>query len=433
MRFLLLLLNSIILPTVSAQETNQPVKSPTESVSPVTANRCRTLLVNSIVDFYLPHCIDQEHGGYLEALDATGKFTVDQKFLTLQARQLWFFSALANADIQRNDALDAAKSGYTFLNDHFYDSAHGGYFAKTRRDGTPFDRRKHVYPNAFVIYALVEYHRATQAPEPLQKARQLFEVLDERCYDRIHGGYNELFTDDWQIATDASQPSYIGALGTKTYNSHLHLLEAFAQLHRETQDPLVAERLRELIQINTLTVKHPDWPCNIDGWQPDWTRIETKKNLRASYGHDVECSWLVLDAAQTLGFSSSTLRSWATSTCDHAIRFGWDTKHNGFFYSGPLGRPSDDRKKVWWTQSEALVAMLTMHRLTGEEKYKRLFERTFEFVEQNQVARSGGWWATLNADGTPAKDTVRTSMWQGAYHNGRALLLCEQLLSDSSR
>ncbi len=65
------------------------------------ADRCRRLLESSVIDFYLPHCIDQEHGGYLEVIDGNGKFVGSEKFLTLQARQLWFFSTLAVADIRR--------------------------------------------------------------------------------------------------------------------------------------------------------------------------------------------------------------------------------------------------------------------------------------------------------------------------------------------
>ncbi len=393
-----------------------------------TARRCRRLLEQSVIDFYLPACLDRQHGGYLEILDDQGKFAPSEKFLTLQARQCWFFSTLAVSDVRRDEALAAARTGYEFLRTYFYDKNSGGYFAKTTRDGTPSDRRKHIYPNAFVIYALVEYHRATGDEEPLQQAMQLYQTLEKRCHDDQHGGYHEFFTEDWQLITDPTQSGYVGAVNTKTYNSHLHLLEAFTQLYRVTQDADVGRRLHELIQINTLTVKHPAFNCNIDGWHPDWTMIQTARNLRASYGHDVECAWLVLDAADALGQRPALLRSWAKSICDHAILYGRDRAHGGFFYTGPLGELSDDRKKEWWTQSEALVAMLTLEQLTGDKQYRQIFEETLDFIEQHHISTMGGWLATVNEDGSPGERQTRTSMWQGAYHNGRALLLCEQLL-----
>ncbi|MEM9646766.1 MAG: AGE family epimerase/isomerase, partial [Planctomycetota bacterium] len=106
-----------------------------------TADRCRELQ-KSLFDFYLAS-VDTKHGGYLEQLDAKGRFSGEEKFLTLQARQLWYFSAMANHGLNREKALGAAKSGYDFLVRHFHDDDHGGYFAKTDRSGKPIDSRKH--------------------------------------------------------------------------------------------------------------------------------------------------------------------------------------------------------------------------------------------------------------------------------------------------
>ncbi|TWT76214.1 Cellobiose 2-epimerase [Planctomycetes bacterium CA13] len=404
-----------------------------DNLAALRSKQCRDILQTSITHFYLPDCIDADFGGYLEVIDEHGTFISSEKFLTLQARQVWFFSKLANTyDTDREKTLAAAKSGYDFLRAHFFDPTNGGYFSKTDRDGTPTDRRKHVYPNAFVIYAFAEYHRATGDQEPLDRAMELFQTLEEHCHDKVNGGYHEFFSDDWQLITDPKESGYIGVPGTKTYNSHLHLLEAFTPLYLETHDPLVRSRLIEMLLINTCTVKLPDFPCNVDAWYSDWKLVDTDRNRRASYGHDVECVWLVLEAAEALGMKPNSLRSWAVALCDHAIERGFDTVNHGFFYTGPVGKPSDDRKKVWWTQSEALVAMLRMHALTGDEKYRTIFEQTFDFVQQHQIAPEGGWWATVNQDGSKIPGTARTSMWQGAYHNGRALLMCEQMLNGAA-
>lgn len=404
------------------------VSAALQAADSAIADRCRELQ-ESLMDFYLPS-VDPTYGGYLEDLDADGNFVGQEKFLTLQARQLWYFSTLAVHNIRRKEALLAAKSGYDFLTCHFHDATNGGYFAKTGRDGIPLDTRKHIYPNAFVIYGLVEYHRATGDLEPLEYAKRLFHTLEEHCYDRQFGGYQEFFYQDWRLITDPNESGYVGAINTKTYNSHLHILEAWTQLYLETDDPQVARRLGELIQVNTVTVKHPKHACNVDAWNRDWTLINTETNLRTSYGHDVECAWLLLEAGEALGRKPATLRNWAQSICEHSIQFGYDAAHGGFFGSGPLTGPSDDREKIWWTQAEALVSMLKMHRLTGDEKYREIFLKTFRFIEQHHLARQGGWWATLDEDGSPARSNVRTSMWQGAYHNGRALLICEKMLRE---
>jgi mannobiose 2-epimerase len=393
------------------------------------ARRCRQILKASLVDFYLPAAVDTRHGGYLESLVGGKPAPTGEKFLVLQARHLWFFSTLAREGIEAKAARKAARAGFDFLEKHFRDPVHGGYFSKVTDAGKPADPRKHAYLNAFALYGLVAYHHAATEPRALDAARALFHVLEVKAHDRRHSGYVEFFTRDWRPITDPKEPGYVGAPGTKTYNTHLHLLEALAELYRAWPDPQVRERLAELLTVNTTTVRHKDFAFNLDGWRPDWRAIETPRNLRASYGHDVECVWLSLDAAGALGLSPALLRGWALAVCGYSVKHGYDRRHGGFFYAGPPGKPADDTRKEWWVQAEALVSMLAMYRLTGKRDYYDAFSGTLDFVEKHQVAREGGWWATRAADGSP-KGEQRSSPWQGAYHNGRAMLLCAKWLEE---
>jgi mannobiose 2-epimerase len=402
-------------------------EAPTREALREQARRCRAILKSSLVDFYLPAAVDRTHGGYLESLRDGRLAPTGEKFLTLQARQLWFFSTLAREGIERDAARAAARPGYEFLEKHMRDRRHGGYFSKVTDAGAPRDPRKHAYLNAFALYGLVAYHRATGEPQALAAAKDLFRTLEEKAHDRRHGGYVEFFTADWRPVTDPKEPGYVGAIGTKTYNTHLHLLEALTELYRAWPDPLVRERLAELLVINTGTVRHPDFPFNIDGWHPDWRRVEAQANQRASYGHDVECAWLALDAGRALGLAPALLRGWAERLCGYSLKYGYDRRHGGFYYTGPPGKPADDTRKEWWVQAEALVSMLEMYRLTGRREYYDAFTQTLDFVAKHQVAREGSWWATRTADGRPM-GTQRSSMWQGAYHNGRAMLFCAKML-----
>jgi mannobiose 2-epimerase len=295
--------------------------------------------------------------------------------------------------------------------------------------GRPTDRRKHVYLNAFALYGLCAYHRATGRPAALVAAKDLFRALEAKCHDPANGGYHECFREDWRPVTDPREPSFVGPPGTKTFNTHLHLLEAFAELHRLWPDPLVRRRLGELLTVNTLTVRLPEHGCNVDGFTPGWRPLGTPGNLRASYGHDVEAVWLCLDAARTLGRPPALLRNWAEGLAGYSLKHGYDGAHGGFSYTGPLGKDADDTRKEWWVQAEALVSMLELYKLTGRGRYYDAFARTLDFVAKHQVAREGGWWATRKADGSPA-GSIRASMWQGAYHSGRSLLLCARLLDE---
>ena len=393
------------------------------------ARRCRSILKTSLVDFYLPAAVDQDNGGYFESLRDGKLAPTGEKFLTMQARQLWFFSTLASEGIERDAAREAARTGFEFLEKKMRDPRQGGYFSKATDAGEPKDTRKHVYLNTFVLYGLVAYHGAADEPRALAAAKDLVRVLEDKAHDARNGGYDEFFTDDWRVITDPKESSYVGAPGTKTYNTHLHVLEALTELYRVWPDPLVKERLAELLAVNTNTVHCPDFPCNLDGWRPDWGLIETPANLRASYGHDIECTWLALDAARALGQPPALYRNWAESLCGYSLKYGYDRRHGGFFYTGPLGKPAEDTRKEWWVQAEGLVAMLELYRMTGKPEYYAAFSQTLDFVEKHQVAPEGGWWATRATDGSPQGDQ-RSSPWQGAYHSGRAMLRCAKLLDE---
>jgi mannobiose 2-epimerase len=331
-------------------------------------------------------------------------------------------------NIQKEQALAAAKHGFEFLQAKMLDRSEGGYFSKVTDEGAEKDTRKHTYLNSFALYGLTAYHRATGDPAALEAAQGLFRVLEAKAHDAEHGGYIEFFYKDWRPITDAKEPGYVGAIGQKTYNTHLHLLESFAELYRVWPNELVGRRLQELISINTTTVRFPKVESNVDAYLADWRVVNEPRNLRASYGHDVECAWLTLDAMRTLGESSDIGRTWAEALCTSSIELGFDQEHGGFYTSGPLGKPADDTKKVWWVQAEALVSMLDMYQLTGKRVYYDLFAKTLDFVEKYQVAREGSWWATRAADGSATADQQRSGPWQEAYHGGRAMILCAKQL-----
>jgi mannobiose 2-epimerase len=208
------------------------------------------------------------------------------------------------------------------------------------------------------------------------------------------------------------------------------MLEAFTELYRVWPDALVRRRLDELLIINTSTIHLPEYGCNVDGFTPDWKPLQNPRNLRASYGHDVEAAWLCLDAGRALGHPTALFRGWAEGLVGYSLKHGYDRTHGGFYYVGPLGKDADDTKKMWWVQAEALVTMLELYKLTDKREYYDAFAGTLDFIENHQVAKEGSWWTIRRADGSPAKTSLRTWMWQGAYHNGRSMLWCGRLLGD---
>lgn len=394
----------------------------------VMAHQCRKLLRENLIDLYLPHSIDLKYGGYFETLEGNVFCDKAPKHLALQSRQLWFFSTLAKRGIDEEIALEAASYGFEFLENHLGDAYHGGFYASASRDGKPIDKRKHVYLETFALLGLVAYHQATDYQPALTSAKTLFETLDNKARDPAYGGVNEWCSEDWTPLPEPTKSPGANGGYRKTLNTHLHILEAYASLYSVWPDNKLRQRLMELITILTSTVLARSANNCIQSFHRDWRATDSEQRLRASYGHDLETVWFVLGAIETLGLSRDNYIDWAKKVSGSCLRFGFDRHNGGFFESGILGKQADKRTKIWWVQAEAMIALLIMFRLTEQAEYYEAFVRTFQFVQQQQIAFEGGWWAKIYEDGSRKKDTARTGKWQGAYHSGRTLMMCGDIL-----
>ncbi|MGM0488978.1 MAG: AGE family epimerase/isomerase [Planctomycetota bacterium] len=390
-------------------------------------------LHESVVAFWLPRSIDEEHGGYQINFDIhgdpNGKTT---KGLVTQARMLWFWSHMARAGadgpkFKRPDYLAAAKHGYRFLHRRLRDAEHGGYFWEVDQRGVePLRPNKHLYGQAFALYALSEYHLATGNKQALELAHQLFATLERRAHDRRHGGYHEYFTPDWK-PVPPDEPVYMGLAGVKLMNTHLHLLEAMTTYFLACEHSGVGTRLAELMEIQSNTVvRKADGFCT-DKYRTDWTPMLDPPHNVVSYGHDIENVWLLMDARRALDLPQAPLVDLYHTLWDYSIEYGLDRDNGGLYYTGPFHAAATDRDKSWWVQAEVLVSALRMHELTGNPRYAEIFEETWRFVDEKMTDHEhGGWYATVKPDGSVSGD--KANLWKSAYHNGRALLEALEIL-----
>jgi len=386
-------------------------------------------LQKAVIAFWYPRAIDREHGGYLIDFDATGQFKGQgPKMIVTQARMLWLSARLMREGRADDVVREAARVGYRFLMDRMWDREHGGFYWEVDRAGTTVVApHKHLYGQAFGLYALSEYAIASGDAKVLSDAEKLFALLDERAHDRQFGGYREFFARDWSAAPPDVTPYLGGTADLKLMNTHLHLMEAITAFYRASHSPLAAQRLAELITIQSNTVVRKAAGACTDQYQQDWTPILTAETSRASYGHDLENIWLLVDAHEALGLPIAPLGDLFKTLFAYSLRHGYDHDRGGFYDSGPLGADADRRNKTWWVQAESLVSALTMWRLTRDAIYAKVFAETWRFVNEKQTdTEHGEWYETVTPNGEGLGD--KAHRWKAGYHNGRALLECLRLL-----
>jgi len=384
-------------------------------------------LKENILAFWHPRCLDRQRGGYVINFGPQGEAKDEgTKGIVTQARMLWLFARLARAGYGR-ELLDAADLGYRFLIEKMWDRRNGGFYWEVDAAGDRQLRpRKHLYGQAFALYALSEYYLASRRKDVLDFAIRLFELLESKAHDREHGGYIEFFNPDW-TAPPPDEPSYLGAPGLKLMNTHLHLLEAMTTFYRASRLPLARERLLELIAIESNAVIRKGLVASTDRYDRDWRPRLEGNFARVSYGHDLENIWLLMEACEAAGISHSPFLDLYRDLFAYSVKHGYDAQHGGFYDSGPLAKPADQLNKTWWVQAEALVSALRMYRTTGEPSYFDVFAKTWGFVESRQIDwKHGEWHATVTPQGETRGD--KAHIWKAGYHNGRAMIECLEIL-----
>ncbi|HTJ10664.1 MAG TPA: AGE family epimerase/isomerase [Dinghuibacter sp.] len=371
--------------------------------------------LQSILDFWSTRAVDPEGGFY-------GRITSDNrvepgapKGSVLNARILWTFSAAYRYDPQKA-YLAAARRAYNFISSYFIDRENGGVYWSVASDGRPLDTKKQIYALAFALYGLSEYHAATGDPEALREAIGLYRDIEAHSLDSVSHGYWEAFSRDWQPLSDV-RLSLRDVNEQKTMNTHLHVLEAYTNLYRVWPDIGLREQIDKLLGIFLDHIIDPATHHLVLFFDEAWhSRSDT-----ISYGHDIEASWLLPEAAHAIG-------SREEEVCATGLLLA-EAASEGLAPDGSLWyeyEPVKDHwrlEKHWWVQAEAMVGFLNAWRVSGDDRWKARFERVWTFIDAHIVDRVGGeWWWGVLADNTPMPDEDKAGIWKCPYHNGRALL-----------
>ncbi len=385
------------------------------------SNRIRAELEGNILPFWMTHSVDHEEGGFYGKIRAD--LTIEKeapRSVVLNTRLLWTFAAATRLLGARYR--ETADWAFHYVVDKFVDRQHGGLFWMLDRSGSVLSDRKQIYGQAFGIYAFAEYHRATGNGESLALARQLFEMIERHSWDTNFGGYIEARARDWRALEDF-RLSEKDLNCPKSMNTHLHIMEAYTNLLRVSKDAGVAERLEALLRlvldrIVDLTTGHLKLFFD-DGW--------SSLSHDVSFGHDIEASWLIVEAAELLGDSTLLRRTREAALCLAQAVYTQGLDKDGSLYNEANGSGAlTDRTKHWWVQAETVVGFYNAFQLSGNAQYLHASQRTWDFIQERQVDKvHGEWHAKLSPNSIPLLatedgDVCLAGPWKCPYHNARA-------------
>jgi mannobiose 2-epimerase len=381
----------------------------------------KTAVRNELTGNILPFWIDRMSdpgGGYYGRINGNGLLHADaSRGGILNARILWTFSA-AYRQIPDRAYKDAAEWSFRYICEYFIDREFGGTFWRLTANGKPEDSKKQIYSQAFFIYALTEYFQATGDPVALQEAIGLFRLIEDHSFDPVMNGYFEAYSRKWTLLDDL-RLSEKDENEKKTMNTHLHILEAYTNLFRVWKDPELTNQLRNLILIFIQKIVNPKSGHLELFFDEDWN---AKPSL-VSYGHDIEASWLIEEAARVLG--DPILHAEVQRVCIRIAQAACEglQPDGSMVYEKDVRTGNIDSDRHWWGQAEAMVGFLNACEMTHDRTWLDRAVKSWEYIDARLIDKEGGeWFWSISDQGIPNCRDDKAGFWKCPYHNGRMCL-----------
>lgn len=375
-----------------------------------------------ILAYWERYAPDQAKGGFYGRVDYQNRPDPNaDKGIVLNSRILWTFSA-ALRHTQHEEYRAIANRSFDYIRTYFMDPQYGGVYWSVTADGQPKQTIKHLYGQAFALYGLSEYAHATESAPALALAKEQFATMVKHAYDPKRGGFRDAYNRDWSDTNNFVMSSYENQ-ETKTMNTHLHLLESFTCLYRVWPDKSVADQIRGMLDVFLKHIVDPKtYRMNLflnDDWQVRKTAI--------SYGHDIEASWLLPEAADVLASKNKEDKALQKTVHEVGVKMA-RAASTGLEADGGMNYEYDpktghlNRERSWWVIAEAMVGFMNAYQLTHAKQFLDKSQQSWEFIKKYLLdTKNGEWFMGVDANHKVVGND-KISMWKCSYHNSRACL-----------
>lgn len=370
-----------------------------------------------ILKFWGTEVLDKENGGFLGRIDHFGKkYVKENKGCILNSRILWTFSS-AYRTTKEDIYKSLANKSYHYINTYFTDALNGGVFWELDYQGQPINTRKQAYAQSFALYGYSEYYRATQKVESREKAIALYELIESKFWDKDYSGYIEALSANWE-SIDDMRLSDKDLNAPKSMNTHLHILEAYSNLHRIWPEKRLKESIIRLLNIFQNFIIDKKTSHFILFFGMDWE----VKSTAISYGHDIEGAWLLHEAAHLIADKTliKNIQETAVALVDLTLKEGLDSDGSVF---NEFSHDVLDKDKHWWPQAEAMVGLMDAYQINENPLYLSHIQQLWTFIKIHIVDHTNGeWFWRVDTNGTPKTTEDKVGFWKCPYHNSRALM-----------
>jgi len=370
-------------------------------------------LLEDTLPFWLDHCVDRQHGGFMMALDQTGNVIDTDKGVWQQGRFTWLLGELYNNLEARDEWLELACHGAEFLTEHCFDPTDHRMWFHVTRDGTPIRKRRYAFSESFAAIAFGELAKATGNQDYADRASRTFQQFVQHNLDPVD-----------------TLPKFTDHRPTRSIGFPMITI-ATAQ---ELRDSIGLDEADHWIDKSIETIQRfhlkPELNCVMETVGLEGQVIDHFDGRTLNPGHAIEGAWFLMwEGAHR---KDSSLIDMGCQMLDWMWQRGWDAEYGGILYFVDLhGHPVQEYwhdMKFWWPQCEAIIATLLAYRLTGNQKYADWHQQIHQWAYQHfPDPEHGEWFGYLDRTGR-VTSTLKGNLWKGPFHLPRMQHVCTRIL-----
>ncbi|MBR6524644.1 MAG: AGE family epimerase/isomerase [Clostridia bacterium] len=383
------------------------------------------------IEFWLKHGWDHQNGGVYTCLGQQGEVLHTDKSVWMQGRGGWMFSYLCRVYGPKQEWLDFARSCLEFGEQYCVDHSRGRrMYLHVTAKGHPVRWRTRFHSEGFFCIANAEFYGLTGETKYLDRAKAAYELY----WNLFHRLIEDPFEKD-PLAMPDNRIGYTPDMRTIDLPMiYLNICSVMRRCDPENTalyDARADQCVDEIFRYH----RKEDIHCTLETVGPDGEIIDSPLGRQINPGHDIELSWFLMEYANYKG--DRELHKKAEDIFHDAYTAGWDEEHGGLLNLLDLKYGAEQdiwySCKIWWPQTELLIAPLMAYRDTGNEAYHRIFTQALDYCKkQFSDPIYGEWYNGFSRDHTPFKHEPfsKGNPNKGPFHVLRALCMTDKLIDD---
>lgn len=370
------------------------------------AQKYKSELLEKVIPFWENHSKDEEFGGYFTCLDRQGNVFDTDKFIWLQAREVWMFSSLYNHVEQKPEWLEMATHGADFLQKYAQDGSGNWYFSLTQQ-GKPLIQPYNIFSDCFATMAFGQLYKATGNEVYAEIAKNTFHNILKKS-SNPKGKYNKAFPETRPL---------------KGFSLPMILCNLSLEIEHLLEPELVAETIKTCIHEVMEVFYDEQSGLILENVNPDGSFSDSFEGRLLNPGHAIEAMWFIMDLANRL--KNEELMNKAVQILLKTLKYGWDEKYGGIFYfmdikDNPPQQLEWDQK-LWWVHIETLISLIKGYYFTGNAECLHWFDKVHNYTWSHFAdPEFPEWFGYLNRQGEVLLP-LKGGKWKGCFHVPRGL------------